>query len=240
MSILQKGSLVARQATTPADVAAALALRSRCFRGGRGDDRDDIDSRCIHILLENTTTGRLVCCYRILHLDGAHIADSYAARYYDLDCLAAYPGPMAELGRFCVAPDTRDPDVLRVAWGALTRLVDRAGVRLLFGCTSFAGTDARPYADAFALLAARYQGPRQWTPRARSRAIVPLMSGTPFETGAARATLPPLLRTYLLMGGWIGDHAVIDHDLDTLHVFTGLEIANVPVTRARLLRAVAY
>jgi putative hemolysin len=52
----------------------------------------------------------------------------------------------------------------------------------------------------------------------------------------AMATLPPLLRSYLMLGGWVSDHAVIDQDLNTLHVFTGLEIAAVPPARARLLR----
>jgi putative hemolysin len=51
--------------------------------------------------------------------------------------------------------------------------------------------------------------------------------------------MPPLLRTYLLMGGCVSDHAVIDGDLNTLHVFTGLEIAAIPPARARALRAVA-
>ena len=56
---------------------------------------------------------------------------------------------------------------------------------------------------------------------------------------AAQAKMPPLLRTYLLMGGWVSDHAVIDRDLGTLHVFTGLEIGAVPPARARLLRGLA-
>jgi len=51
--------------------------------------------------------------------------------------------------------------------------------------------------------------------------------------------MPPLLRAYLRMGGWVSDHAVIDRDLGTLHVFTGLEIRAVPPARARALRAVA-
>jgi hypothetical protein len=38
------------------------------------------------------------------------------------------------------------------------------------------------------------------------------------------------------MGGWVTDHAVIDYDLNTLHVFTGVEISRVPAARARLLR----
>ena len=43
--------------------------------------------------------------------------------------------------------------------------------------------------------------------------------------------------TYLAMGGWVSDHAVVDRDLHTLHVFTGVEIARIPAARARLLRA---
>ena len=47
--------------------------------------------------------------------------------------------------------------------------------------------------------------------------------------------MPPLLRSYLMMGGWVSDHAVVDKDLNTLHVFTGLELSQVPKGRARLL-----
>lgn len=49
--------------------------------------------------------------------------------------------------------------------------------------------------------------------------------------------MPSLLRSYLAMGGWVGDHAVIDREMNTLHVFTGLEVAAIPAGRARVLRA---
>ena len=51
--------------------------------------------------------------------------------------------------------------------------------------------------------------------------------------------MPPLLRTYLLMGGWVSDHAVYDRDLNTMHVFTGLEIGAIPESRKRALRALS-
>ena len=51
--------------------------------------------------------------------------------------------------------------------------------------------------------------------------------------------MPPLLRTYLSMGGWVSDHAVVDRQMNTLHVFTGVEISAIPPARKRLLRAVA-
>ena len=49
--------------------------------------------------------------------------------------------------------------------------------------------------------------------------------------------MPPLLRSYLLMGGRVSDHAVVDHAMNTLHVFTGLEISAIPESRKKLLRA---
>ena len=62
--------------------------------------------------------------------------------------------------------------------------------------------------------------------------------GIPDVTKALKA-MPPLLRSYLLMGGWVSDHAVRDRDLGTLHVFTGLEVGRVPVRRKRVLRGLA-
>ena len=49
---------------------------------------------------------------------------------------------------------------------------------------------------------------------------------------ASLAGLPPLLRTYLGMGGWVSNHAVADRELDTLHVFTCVEVDRVPAARA--------
>ena len=51
--------------------------------------------------------------------------------------------------------------------------------------------------------------------------------------------MPPLLRSYLALGGWVGDHAVLDRDLGTMHVFTGVEVRRIPAARARALRRLA-
>ncbi len=145
---------------------------------------------------------------------------------------------MLELGRFCIYPDVQDADILRIAWGALARIVDDTGTAMLFGCSSFMGTNADAYPDALALLRARHLAPAQWRPRVRAPRTVPLIPGIIDGLRALRQ-MPPLLRTYLAMGGWVSDHAVIDPTMDTLHVFTGLDIAAIPPARARALRAVA-
>ncbi|TBX25956.1 GNAT family N-acetyltransferase [Nioella sediminis] len=243
---LTRGRFTARFARSEGDLHAAQRLRFRCFRGGRQDrdarDHDRFDRLCRHVLIEDSATGQLVCCYRLLFLEsGAEIARSYSAQYYELSGLAGFARPMVEMGRFCMDPLKHDPDILRLAWGTMTALVDRDGVEMLFGCSSFRGTDAAPYADAFALLRQRHVAPDCWRPGIKAGRVIEFstLTGTAPDPRLAQSGMPPLLRTYLLMGGWVSDHAVIDPDLDTLHVFTGLEIRAVPAGRARLLRALA-
>lgn len=232
----------ARFAAGEADIAAAQALRHRAFLGGEGRDTDHFDAICRHVLVEEVRTGRLVCCFRFLPLsDGAEISRSYSAQYYELSALEGFSGKMVEMGRFCIDPEVNDPDILRVAWGAMTRFVDEEGVEMLFGCSSFAGTDAQSYADAFAMLKERHLAPKRWLPKVKAPDVFRFARRLRRQPDAKRAmlTMPPLLRTYLVMGGWVSDHAVVDRDMNTLHVFTGLEIAAIPPARARALRAVA-
>jgi putative hemolysin len=241
---LLRGRYRARPASTDADIARAQDLRTLCFRGaGAPRDVDAFDPACTHVLIEEARSGALVACFRLLPLTGGcEISRSYSAQFYDLAALSAYPGRMVEMGRFCIHPDWRDPDILRVAWGAMTAYVDREGVEMLFGCSSFHGTEAESYLDSFAMLKEAHLAPKRWLPRVKApnvfRFAQKLRRRKPDQKRAI-LTMPPLLRTYLLMGGWVSDHAVVDRDLNTLHVFTGLEIAAIPPGRARLLRGVA-
>ena len=243
MVTLLKGRYAARLAATRQDVERAQALRHLAFRGHAGLDADRFDDLCHHLLVEEVHSRTLVCCFRLLPLrDGAKIGQSYSAQYYELSALRSFDGPMVEVGRFCIHPDWSDPDVLRVAWGAMTRYVDEQAVEMLFGCSSFRGTEAGHYLDAFALLRERHLAPKRWLPRVKAPKVFRFAESLRLrkpDPSRAMLGMPPLLRTYLVMGGWVSDHAVVDRDLNTLHVFTGLEIGAIPPARARLLRATA-
>ncbi len=237
--VLVRGRYSARFTQDRAAVASAQALRGLCF-ATTGPDRDRFDRLCRHLLVHDVASGTLVGCCRLLLLaGGADLDRSYAAQYYDLARLRAYPGRIAELGRFCIHPDWHDPDILRLAWGMLTGVVDENRVDLLIGCTSFSGTDPAPYLDSFAWLGARHGPPPQWAPRIKAPEVVRFETGPADGSPGALPGIPPLLRSYLSMGGWVSDHAVVDRQLNTLHVFTGLEVRAIPTARKRLLRAVA-
>ncbi len=231
---MQIGRYRARLGAGADDLAACQRLRHLCFFGSDGLDRDDFDPRCQHLMIEDGD-GTLIAAARILLIANATaLRQSYAAQYYDLAALAALSGPLMELGRFCITPAVRDADVVRAAWGALTQIVDDAGVRVLFGCTSFPGTDPAVYGLALAKLAAQHIGPEALRPGIKAAEVVRLGAAK----GRGTAPLPSLLRSYLAMGGWVSDHAVIDRAMNTLHVFTCIDIAAVPPARAKALRAV--
>ncbi|NEY89127.1 GNAT family N-acetyltransferase [Tabrizicola oligotrophica] len=239
---LEKGQLVARLAEGPADIARAQELRHLCFLAARGlcrpggRDADRFDAACRHVLIEGPG-GQLLGCFRLQFLPAARITDSYSAQFYDLAPLTRFHGPVMELGRFCLHPAAQGPDLLRLAWAAITRLVDAERVGLMFGCTSFPGADPALHAEALAHLARNHAAPAGMAPRQKAQAVA--LPDIPADPRRALAAMPALLRTYLGMGGWVSDHAVIDPDLDTLHVFTAVEVARIPPARARALRALA-
>ena len=232
MRPLTRGRYTARLGQTTADIASAQALRHLAFHARAGLDQDAFDASCQHMLVEDEL-GQLVACCR-LQVFGPQddLQSSYSAQSYDLARLAQFGGAKLELGRFCLRPGIKDAAILRLIWGALTVILDAQRVTLLFGCTSFAGADPDLHGPALATLH-RHAAPPQFGPgpQAAERVSFPKAVGDPLG-------LPALLRSYLAMGAWVSDHAVIDRKMNTLHVLTALPVALVPAGRARALRAI--
>ncbi len=235
------GLYLARLARSRTDLLKVQTLRAKSFSGvSMAQKADAVDSKCTHVLIENTMTGGLVGSFRLMFLaSGRDIEQSYSSQFYGLDALKVYKGALAEIGRFCIDPESDDPDVLRVAWGALAGFVEQHEIQMLIGCSSFKGIDPEPYHDAFARLKTSHLAPSKWMPSLKAPSVFPFAKqrGEVLNSKRALAQMPPLLRSYLLMGGWVSDHAVIDQAMNTLHVFTALEISTIPAARKRLLQA---
>ena len=250
MRVFSRGRFQVRLSRDAADIEAAQRLRYEAFiaarpgavlTGDRADglDRDGYDEHCLHALVIDTRDGSLACCFRMMPLEsGAEIGRSYSAQYYELSGLHDFPGPIVEMGRFCMAPGRRDPEVIRAAWAAMTSYVTSENVELLFGCSSFEGCEADQYADAFAYLKEKHLAPKRLLPRVKAPSVFRFAAKLKLirpDVKLAMRRMPPLLRSYLALGGWVSDHAVIDRDLNTLHVFTGVEIKRVPPSRRKLM-----
>ena len=234
------GRYRARFASSQSEVLSAQALRYQCFNLlNKVDlDIDDFDTICQHVLIENLETKKLIGCYRILSFEnGKNISTSYSAQFYDLKSIESYPRPMIEVGRFCIHAEVNDPNVVLTAWAALAQIVGQSQTELLFGCSSFEGIDKRKYLDSFALLRDRYIAPVHWRPQIKSAKVFCYSKELNYKVDKKKALLnmPPLLKTYLSMGAWVSDHAVVDLNMKTLHLFTGMEISKIPKSRKNFL-----
>ena len=240
LEIIKIGRYRARFASSEIDVSAAQSLRYKCFNLSNKVelDVDEFDIPCRHVLVENLESEKLICCYRIMIFDnGKEISNSYSSQFYDLKAIESFPDPMIEVGRFCVQPEINDPSVILTAWAALAQIVDQNQTQLLFGCSSFEGVEKEKYLDSFALLRDRYIAPDHWRPKMKAAQVFCYSKDLIDKVDKKKALLnmPPLLKTYLSMGAWVSDHAVIDLKMKTLHLFTGMEISKIPKSRKQFL-----
>jgi L-ornithine Nalpha-acyltransferase len=169
--------------------------------------------------------------------NAADFATCYTAQSYDLAALAlAYPRAL-ELGRLCLAAQAgAQPDVLRLMLAGITHLGQQGGAAVFLGCASFHAANAALHGPALGWLARHHLGPEALRPRLRAANTCALSDWSDQAASDGRG-VPALLRMYLGLGGWVSDRAVIDPDLDTLHVLVAVPVDRIPAARLRALGA---
>lgn len=245
----QTDSYVLKLAETEAERAAAERLRWQVFveemgarpTGSEGCERDRFDPFADHLILKDRTNPReghnVVGVYRLLRSDVACAEGGpgfYSAGEYDLAPLIATRRPAVELGRSCIAAGHRGGQALRLLWIGLAEYVALHGIELLFGVASFAGTDPAPHAQALTHLHHHHRAPEELRARALGGTAIPLDLVPEEERDplAAVKAIPPLLKSYLRIGGKVGDGAFIDHAFNTIDVFLVMDTAAMSAMRS--------
>ena len=82
----------------------------------------------------------------------------------------------------------------------------------MFGCASFPGTDPQEHAEPLSYLYHYHLAPPALRPRARDEHYVnlDLIPKEELDRRTARKAVPPLIKGYLGLSGFIGDGGVID------------------------------
>ena len=132
----------------------------------------------------------------------------------------SYPGQILELGRSCVRADYRTGATLQLLWRGIAEYVLNYDIELLFGCASLHGTKSEDMALPLSYLFHHHLAPPALRPRALPERYVDmnLMPADAVDRKHALAALPPLIKGYLRLGGFVGDGAVIDYDFNTTDV----------------------
>jgi L-ornithine Nalpha-acyltransferase len=233
---IRSGPLQVRLAESDADVDAAQALRYRIFYEGLGAqalpelarrrrDADHFDDGCDHLLVFDHSRGfeadAVVGTYRLIRRDtAAHLGGFYSANEFDISALVVHPGEILELGRSCVDPAYRPRAAMQLLWSGIAAYVFHYNIALMFGCASLPGTDPDALAMPLSYLHHHHRAPPALRPRARAERYVDMcrIDRSAIDSARAVAALPPLIKGYLRLGGFVGDGAVVDEQFNTIDV----------------------
>ena len=231
---IRSGPLQVRLAETTADIEAAQALRYRIFyerlgarplpeMAWRRRDIDLFDADCDHLLVldHGRGTNSVVGTYRLIRRDmAARLGGFYSAKEFDISPVVLHPGEILELGRSCVDPAYRNRSAMQLLWSGIAAYVFHYDVVLMFGCASLPGTNADALSMPLSYLHQYHLAPPALRPRALADRYVEMCRLRPCAIDASRgmAALPPLIKGYLRLGGFVGDGAVVDEQFNTIDV----------------------
>lgn len=233
---VRSGELQVRLAETMHDIDAAQALRYRVFYEEMGAkpsaemarlkrDFDSFDRVCDHLLVvdhgRGSGAGAVVGTYRLIRRSAAERHGRfYSAAEYDISRMAAYPGEILELGRSCVDASARNRPTMQLLWRGIAAYVFHHDIALMFGCASLPGIDPEALAVPLSYLYYHHLAPPALRPRALPERHVDMrrLDAGAIDPARSLAELPPLIKGYLRLGGFVGDGAVIDHQFNTIDV----------------------
>ena len=197
-----------------------------------GQDIDQFDATCDHLIVEHLFTRNVVGTYR-LQTDTAALSHAgfYCEREFDLRPYMQLDGGLVELGRACVHRDHRLTEVLYLLWRGIAKYAGLHRRRYLIGCSSLTSQDPAQGAAAYRGLREFLVEPSLRT-QAREGFIAP---GAVLSEGAIK--IPRLLRAYLSIGARICGPPAIDREFKTIDFLTLLDMESLhPRVRKRFLK----
>ena len=234
---LAAGGLTARVARSEAEILASQRLRYRIFyeemhakptaeMAREKRDFDRFDPYCDHLLVFDNSRGKdpddaVVGTYRLIRRAAAmRQGGFYTAAEFDIGKIVALEGDILELGRSCVHRDYRIRPTMQLMWGGIAAYAFHYDIKIMFGCGSLAGTDVDAIAEPLSYLYHFHLAPESFRPRALPERYVDMdiLPADSINRRQALKNLPPLIKGYLRLGGFVGDGAVIDEQFNTTDV----------------------
>ncbi len=239
------GDIAVRLARSPDEIQAAQKLRYDIFYreyGARpvgdmevlGLDYDRFDEFAEHLIVVDnriqTLPERVVGTYRLMRTSAAKRAGQfYSASEYDISKLEAAIPRLLEVGRSCVHHDYRTRNVLQLLWQGIAEYMTHHNIGALFGCASFQGVNVQANAEMLSYLYHYHSAPDEFCPRALDGQYVSMniLPKDQVNQKQVLLNLPPLIKGYLRLGGFVGDGAVVDRQFNTIDVCVIVKTAMV-------------
>lgn len=245
------GTLEVRVAHTAAEVRQAQKLRYRVFyqegsavpnpaRLLARRDIDGYDAICDHLLVvDHAARNRsvldrpaVVGTYRLLRQSLAKdYGGFYTASEFNINTLVMRHSHLQflELGRSCVLSPYRNKRTVELLWHGIHAYILQNHCDVMFGCASLDATDPTQIALPLSFLHHYARAPEPWRAQALPDRYVEMnrMAKEAIDPRAALHALPPLIKGYLRLGGYVGDGAVVDREFGTTDVLIVLPVSAI-------------
>ena len=206
------------------EIEQCLRLRYRVFAqemGARlssnddGIDVDRFDEFCKHLMVSDTSTGKVIATTRLLVSEDAKKSGLfYSETEFDLELILNQPGRFMEVGRTCIDSSCRKGSVLAILWQGIAEAVVTHKIDFLIGCASISLSHGDMYISSIMhTLRKKHFSPND----RRVRPLVPLrVEKQEIDESIA---VPTLLKGYLRQGAMICGEPHWDAEFNVADVF---------------------
>lgn len=228
--------LLVRQAVSGSEIEDALRLRFEVFNvelneglqtsWHTGQDTDQYDALCDHMVVVDTVENRIVGTYRLLPGNRVeHGPGYYSETEFEMSSFRLLSGNKLELGRACVHKDFRGSAVLNLMWAGIARYVEQHDIGFLFGCGSIHSINPITVSTIYAYLS-RFLTHESL--RATPLKKIPgFQLPETFDKNEAARSIPPLLLAYLRLGAQIAGEPALDEQFGVADFLVVLDRAKL-------------
>jgi putative hemolysin len=227
------------------EIEAAMRLRYEVFNIEQGKglesaeleqiDRDEFDEHCLHLIIVEKNTSRIVGTYRVhLGIIAKKELGFYSASEYNIDGIDDIVDEVLEVGRSCVHPDYRNGSVIALLWYGIGEILTRSGLRYILGCVSLETVDPTIGWALYEYFKARDKICKHLkaTPLKGFELPAPdegkLKEYLDDQKSVLLKNIPPLFKGYLRLGVDICGKPVLDSEFGTIDFLILLDYNNLP------------
>jgi putative hemolysin len=189
-----------------------------------GLDRDRYDFICDHLMVRDTSSGKLVGTYRMQ--SGFRAKGNlgyYSEQFFDFAPFEGIREEVLELGRACVHTEFRNTAVLHMLWKGVVRYALSCRARYLLGCSSVTSQDENEGMALYEELRGKYL----IEPALRTKPKPEVACRTSNTMTVAPPT-PRLFRAYLDVSARLCGPPAIDREFKTIDFLTLFDLQRAP------------
>jgi putative hemolysin len=191
-----------------------------------GLDRDRYDYIFDHLMVRDTSAGKLVGTYRMQ--SGFRAKGNlgyYSEQFFDFTPFESIRAEVLELGRACVHTEYRNTAVLHMLWKGIAKYATSCGARYLLGCSSLSSQDENEGMALYESLKEKYliAPPLQTDPKPE---VCCRQSDAP--ASAIPPKMPRLFRAYLDVSARLCGPPAIDRAFKTIDFLTLIDLQHIP------------